>query len=179
MTICCNASGTTSFEFSQKVTPLKIRRATLRDLETLIAHRRGMWFDMGHKNKAELDKADKVYRRWAKERLKSGELVGLIVEAEGQIAGSGCLWLQPVQPRPGRPGFKGGGQPYLLSMYTEHTFRGKGVATKIVEESIRWAKAKGFPRMTLHASDMGRSIYEKLGFKQTWEMKLELPARHK
>lgn len=153
---------------------MKIRRATLRDLETLIAHRRGMWFDMGYKNKAELKAADKVYRRWAKPRLKSGELIGFIVETDGQVAGSGCLWLQPVQPRPGRPGFKGGVRPYLLSMYTEPAARGQGVATKIITESIRWAKARGFPRMTLHASDMGRSIYEKLGFKQTWEMKLEL-----
>lgn len=159
------------------MTPLKIRRANLRDLEILVEHRRGMWHDMGYKNKVELDKADKVYRRWAKPRLKTGELVGFIVKAGEQIAGSGCLWLQPVQPRPGRPGFKGDGQPYLLSMYTQHAFRGKGVATKIVQESIRWAKAKGFPRMTLHASDMGKSIYEKLGFKQTWEMKLDLSQK--
>ncbi len=160
---------------------IKIRSATLRDLEILVVHRRGMWFDMGYKNKAELDAADKVYRRWAKPRLKTGELIGFVVESDGQIAGSGCLWLRPVQPAPvpGRPGFKGGSQPYLLSMYTEHTFRGKGVATRIVEESIRWAKAKGFPRMTLHASDMGRGIYEKFGFKQTWEMKIELRSHKK
>jgi len=161
------------------VTPLKIRRVTLRDLEILVAHRRGMWFDMGYKGKAELDKADKVYRRWAKPRLKTSELVGFIVEADGQVAGSGCIWLQPVQPRPGRPGFKGGEQPYLLSMYTEHPFRGKGVATKIVQESLRWAKSKGFPRITLHASDMGKSLFEKLGFEQTWEMKLDLISKKK
>jgi len=161
------------------VTPLKIRRATLLDLEILVVHRRGMWFDMGYKNKAELEVADKVYRRWAKPRLKSGELIGFIVESNRQTAGSGCLWLKPVQPVPvpSRPGFKGGGQPYLLSMYTEYAFRGKGVATKIVKESIRWAKSKGFSRMTLHASDMGRSIYEKLGFKQTWEMNLDLKKK--
>ena len=161
------------------MTQVKIRKATLRDLEILVAHRRGMWFDMGYKNKAELAAADRIYRRWAKARLKSGELVGFIVESAGQIAGSGCVWLQSVQPRPGRPGLKSGGQPYLLSMYTEHPFRGKGVATKIVQESLRWAKSKGFPRMTLHASDMGRSIYEKFGFKQTWEMKLDLTSRKK
>jgi GNAT superfamily N-acetyltransferase len=62
-------------------------------------------------------------------------------------------------------------------MYTEHAHRGKGVATKIVKESIRWAKAKGFPRMTLHASEMGRSVYEKLGFHQTWEMKIDLKIK--
>jgi GNAT superfamily N-acetyltransferase len=133
-----------------------------------------MWHDMGYTNKKLLGAADTVYRAWAKPRLKTGELAGFIVEAGGQIVGSGCLWLQP---RLGVPGFKGGRQPYLLSMYTEHAFRGKGVATIIVKESIRWAKAKGFTRMTLHASDMGKNIYEKLGFKQTWEMKLDLKPK--
>ncbi len=163
--------------------PLKIRRATLRDLETLTAHRRGMWLDMGYKEKkegykkkAELKAADQVYRRWAKERLKTVELIGFVVEADRQTAGSGCVWLRSRQPKPGNAK---GVQPYLLSMYTEHPFRGMGVATKIVKEAVRWAKSKGFPQMTLHASDMGRSVYEKLGFKQTWEMKLELkPKKH-
>lgn len=156
---------------------MKIRRATLRDMKILVAHRRGMWFDIRYKNKKLLDVADKAYRRWAKPRLKTGELVGFIVESGGQVAGSGCIWLQPVQPRPGRPGLKGGIQPYLLSMYTEHPFRKKGVATKIVKEAVRWAKVRGFARMTLHASEMGRSVYQKLGFKQTWEMRLDLKSR--
>ena len=162
---------------------LKIYRATLRDLETLIAHRRGMWLDMGYKEKKEgykreneLKAADQVYRRWAKERLKTGELIGFIVEADGKLAGSGCIWLRPRQPKPGNTK---GVQPYLLSMYTEHAYRGKGVATKIVREAVRWAKAKGFPQMTLHASTMGKSIYEKLGFKQTWEMRVELKPKRK
>jgi len=165
------------------VPKLKIYRATLRDLETLITHRRGMWLDMGYKEKKEgykreneLKVADQVYRRWAKGRLKTGELIGFIVEANGKLAGSGCIWLRPRQPKPGNTK---GVQPYLLSMYTEHAFRGKGVATKIVTEAVRWAKAKGFQQMTLHASDMGRSIYEKLGFKQTWEMRLELKPKRK
>ena len=154
----------------------KIRQAALRDLKTLIAHRRGMWFDIGYRNKAELEAADQAYRRWARERLKSGELIGFIAETNEQVAGSGCIWLRPRQPKPGNAK---GVQPYLLSMYTEHPFRGKGVATKIVKEAIRWAKAKGFPQLSLHASDMGKSIYSKLGFKQTWEMRLELKRARK
>jgi len=169
---------------------LKIRRATLRDIELLVAHRRGMWRDMGYKNKKPLDAADPVYRRWAKERLKNGELVGWIIEVSQKPVASGCVWLQPVQPR---PGFNGGGstyahhpeqksrggQPYLLSMYTEPKFRGQGLAKKIVLESLRWAKKEGFSRMTLHASDMGKGIYEKLKFERTWEMKLDLKPKRR
>ncbi len=155
---------------------LKIRPATLRDLELLVAHRRGMWRDMGYTNKKLLDAADLVYRRWAKERLKNGELVGWVVENSGKSVASGCVWLKPVPPL---PGFKVGCQPYLLSMYTEPEFRGLGLARKIVLESLRWANKKGFPRMTLHASEMGKGIYEKLKFERTWEMKLDLPVRYK
>lgn len=129
---------------------------------------------MGYRNKAALDDTDKVYRRWARKLLKNGELVGWIVEVSKKPVASGCIWLKPVPPL---PGYEGGPQPYLLSMYTEPEFRGKGLAKKIVLESLRWAKKQGFFRMTLHTSDMGKSIYEKLGFERTWEMKKEFRSQ--
>ena len=87
------------------------------------------------------------------------------------MVGGGSLWLQPVQPR---PGFDGGGQPYLLSFYTEPAARGRGAATALVEACVAWARAHGYPRVTLHASRFGRRVYEKLGFERTWEMKRPL-----
>lgn len=151
--------------------PMKIRKATLRDLELLVVHRRGMWLDMGYTNKRLLDAADPVYRQWAKKRLKTGELVGWVIEVNKNPIASGCVWIMQIHPR---PSYKGGPQPYLLSMYTEPEFRGRGLAKKIVLESLRWAKKKGFPLMTLHASDMGKNIYAKAGFKPTNEMKFDL-----
>ena len=87
---------------------------------------------------------------------------------------SGAVWVREIQPRPGAALRR---QPYLLSMYTEPAFRGKGLATKIVETAIAWAKARGFPSMTLHASDLGRGVYEKLGFRMTTEMRLRFARR--
>ncbi len=80
--------------------------------------------------------------------------------------------MQPVQPR---PGYKRGVQPYLLSMYTEPDFRGRGVASRIVEAAVDWTRAQGYPSVRLHASDMGRRVYQRLGFKRAWEMKLDFP----
>jgi GNAT superfamily N-acetyltransferase len=148
-----------------------LRRATAQDLDLLVVHRRRMWADIDSGFTArELDEADPIYRRWARTRLRSGALVGWIVEIAGRAVASGCVWVQPVQPR---PRWAAGRQPYLLSMFTEPDVRGRGFARRIVRAAMDWAKGEGYPRFTLHASDRGRRVYEALGWQRTWEMKVE------
>jgi GNAT superfamily N-acetyltransferase len=131
-----------------------------------------MWQDIGIGEQSSLDEADRDYRKWAKSALENGSLVGWIVETpERIIAGGGCLWLRPEQPR---PDLKELAVPYLLSMFTEPEFRRKRVASRIVEEAIEWCKRNGYRRVLLHASKKGRGLYRKYGFTRTWEMRLEL-----
>jgi GNAT superfamily N-acetyltransferase len=145
-----------------------VRKATLKDLPALVHQRRAMWRDLGAREQRELDRADKVYAGWARSRMKSGTLMGWVAENEGKILGGGCVWLQPVQPR---PGYKLMIQPYLLSMYTEPRYRGLGVASDIVEKALEWCRSNGFHQLRLHASEMGRKVYLKHGFERTWEMR--------
>ena len=151
-----------------------VRPATLRDLDLLVLHRRKMWQDIGGRTRKQLDAADPVYRRWARQRLKSGKLVGWIVEVGGTPVASGCLWVQEAQPR---PAWKGTRQAYLLSVFTAPEHRGKGFASRITGEAMRWSKAAGLDRITLHASDEGRGLYARLGFLRTREMRLLLKPR--
>ncbi len=142
----------------------------MRDLGVLVHQRRGMWRDMGVGTAAELDEADTVFRRWARQRLRTGKLVGFLAVADGRIVSGGCVWLQEIQPR---PGLRARVVPYFLSMYTEPEYRRQGIAKRIVEEAVRWSRGHGYPRISLHASEMGRSIYAKLGFEATTEMRLK------
>lgn len=152
-----------------KMARVTIRPATLDDLGTLVRHRRGMFEDM-HPDlrKRDLDEADRAFRAWARRGMKAGEYAGFVAEAEGRAVASGCVWLQPVQPR---PGWTKGRQAYLLGMFTEPAWRGKGIARRIVQAAMRWSRERGHPRLTLHASQMGQPVYEKLGFERTWEMR--------
>ena len=127
-----------------------------------------MWRDLGAREQRELDRADKVYSRWARSRMKSGTLMGWVAEKGGKVLGGGCVWLQPVQPR---PGYNLMIQPYLLSMYTEPRSRGLGVASDIVEKALEWCRKNRFSQLRLHASEMGRKVYLKHGFERTWEMR--------
>jgi GNAT superfamily N-acetyltransferase len=122
-----------------------------------------MWKALGIRNNEQHEKGDRVYQRWARARLKKS--------SDGRVAGGGCVWLQPVQPRPHRASMV---QPYLLSMYTEPDFRRRGVASMVVREAIEWCRKNKYERLMLHASEMGRKVYSKLGFKRTWEMRLDL-----
>lgn len=132
-----------------------------------------MWEDMGEREEEALDAADPVYRRWARQRMKTGRFLGWIAEdSKGRAVASGALWLQPVQPRPGRTHRQ---VPYLMSMYSEPEYRGRGLATDIVHEAIRWCQEHGYTRITLHASTHGRSVYRRFGFERTWEMRLRIP----
>lgn len=157
---------------AQAMARVRLRMATLDDLDILVRHRRGMWEATFPLPEARLDAADRAYRRWARPRLKNGRMVGWIVESMGgEPVASGCLYLAPQQPHPLRPGLAA---PYLMSMFTEPAHRGKGYATRIVRESIRWARSRGYPVVILHASEFGESLYLKEGFERGREMRLRL-----
>ena len=154
---------------------VRFRRATDRDLDVLVHQRRGMWSDMGAKDEAQLSGQDRVYRRWARSRLKTGTLLGWVAETtDGIVVAGGTVWLRPAVPRPGTKQLV---QPFLLSMYTEPEWRGQGLATKIVDLAIEWAKKKGYNELLLHASRMGKGVYIHRGFKRTSEMKLEFKTK--
>jgi len=152
-----------------------VHKAGLRDLDVLVHQRRAMWKALGIRGHELHENGDRVYRRWARARLKNHELMAWVVKSsDGRVAGGGCVWLQTVQPRPHRVSMV---QPYLLSMYTEPDFRRRGVASMVVKEAIEWCRRNKYERLMLHASEMGRKVYSKLGFKRTWEMKLDLAHR--
>lgn len=147
---------------------VRLRPAGPGDFETLVAHRLGMWRDMGGKSERALQAHRPVYRAWALPRLRSGELTAVIAEVDGQPVGSGALWWMPAQPR---PGLAASTNPYILSMYTRPEYRGLGVATAVVKALVRIARQGRAGRVTLHASAQGRKLYERLGFELTTEMR--------
>jgi len=149
----------------------RVRQATLADLDLLVRHRRGMRNEIAKIPKADLDAADRIYRRWGKAQMKSNRFAGFIVEVGREPVASGCVWLMHVQPR---PNWKGTTAAYLLSMFTEPAHRGRGHGARIVREAIRFAEARGIPVMLLHASTFGEPIYTRLGFERTTEMRLFL-----
>ncbi len=119
-----------------------VRTATAKDLDLLVRHRRLMWEAIADFSIRDHDAADAVYRRWARDRMRSRRFAGFIVEVGAEPVASGCVWIMDVQPRPGRSGTAAA---YLLSMFTEPDHRREGHATRIARAAIRWARSRGIP----------------------------------
>jgi len=148
----------------------EIRRATLRDLDVLIHQRHCVFESMGY-DKVRLRELDRDYRPWVSRRLLNGTLIGWIVKNRlGNVVGGAVLWLRKGARAPPTSGI----QPYLTSMYTEPKYRGNGVASLLVRESIKWVRSHGYHSILIHTSNKARRFYPRFGFKRTWEMECEL-----
>ncbi len=154
-------------------TPFRIRPAGASDADLLVRHRQGMWRDIRAFRPAELARAGPRYRWWMHRERTAHRFFAFVAETRaGDVAGSGAVWLQPSQPRPGR--LSRLETPYIMSMYTEPAFRRQGVGSSLVRHMLAWARRRGFVRVTLHASEFGRPVYERIGFEDSNEMRFNL-----
>ncbi len=104
--------------------------------------------------------------------IKSGEYMGWLAHIDGRVvAGAGAM-LRRLLPRGNQFGFRQ--EAYVLNVFTEAEYRSRGIAHAVLEELIAWAREQGCVRITLHASDAGRRVYERLGFEDTNEMRLKM-----
>ncbi len=148
-----------------------IRRATGDDADTLVAHRRAMFYEMGFRDGAALDAMTAAFRVWLIERMRGEEYLAWVALAEGQIVAGLGLWLMDWPPHMIGPGARRGN---ILNVYTESAQRRRGIARRLMEVAVRWCRENGIRAVILHASDDGRPLYEQLGFQATNEMRLLL-----
>jgi GNAT superfamily N-acetyltransferase len=148
-----------------------IREATLNDLSTIVRHRRGMFFDMGHTDDKALNAMEATSSPFIENGLKDGSYRAWLAETDGMVVASGGLVIvgypsAPHDPRPQRA--------WILNIYTEPQHRYHGYAKAIVEAIVAWCRSQNYAWVSLHASKAGRHLYETLGFLPTSEMRLVL-----
>jgi GNAT superfamily N-acetyltransferase len=157
------------------VRSFKLSYAGKGDVDLLAEHRKRMWLDIHPEYEKEVRATEKGTRRWIRDQMSKGTLVGMVVRiAGGEVVGSGCIWLREEQPRPTNMRLV---VPYLMSMYTVKRFRRQGVASLIVKGALKWCREKNYDRIVLHASKEGRSVYEGFGFEPSNEMRFRFQQR--
>lgn len=53
----------------------------------------------------------------------------------------------------------------VLSVYTEHEYRGEGICTELIKNLVKYGRERGLGRIDLSATKEGYPIYKKVGFK--------------
>lgn len=151
---------------------MEIRAARLdqKDLETIVGHRQGMFFDMGHRDEQALEMMSRKFRVWLRRKMEAGEyLAWFAVGEDGAVMGGAGLWLMDWPPHMiGGGGLRGN----IVNVYTERRFRRQGIARELMMAVMGWCEGHDVGTVVLHASVEGRALYETLGFEGTNEMRL-------
>jgi GNAT superfamily N-acetyltransferase len=154
----------------------RVCRATKQDASIITWHRARMFQDMGEVSADAFEILRAKARSRIEEWLECGDYVGWLASLSDQpgivIAGAG-VQLQPILPRPLSYTTIGEGrQATIVNVFTEPQWRRRGIASLLMREIISWSRTEHLDRLLLHASDKGRSVYERLGFIATNEMRL-------
>ena len=63
-----------------------------------------------------------------------------------------------------------------MNISVEPEYRNQGIAKELLKTILFYIKDKNITLVSLHASEMGKNLYEKVGFKPTNEMRLKLDS---
>jgi len=145
--------------------------ATLDHIETIVEHRRAMFFDMGHRDEAVLDRMSAAFRPWVAAKIEAGEYRAWFAVVDGVIAGGAGLWLMDWLPHLIATGAPRGN---IVNVYTRPPYRRRGIARGLVQKALSWCRESGVTYVILHASPEGRPVYQSMGFRETNEMRILL-----
>lgn len=138
-----------------------VRRAGTKDID-LIVDLRIAFLKEELKVSAE-ESLDTTYiRRYIEEKLPTGEFLVWLAEDEGKAVGIGAVIINHRPPK-----FQNDTELYafIYNMYTLPEYRNRGVATSILQHMTEHLKKANVYYIILYASDMGRPVYERFGFK--------------
>lgn len=94
--------------------------------------------------------------------FESGEQTTVIASDGETLVGCASLsytWIMPTFSHPT------GNRAHLMNVYTRADYRRRGISKKMVEILIDEAKENGVTEISLDATEIGRPLYESLGFK--------------
>lgn len=139
------------------------RKASLADTAILVEIRKKQLRDEGIEPNINIDKELTAF---FDDKLADGSLIEWVVEYNEEIIATAAIIFYQFPPSyTNKTGWKG----YITNMYTKDNYRKQGIATLLMDKLVEEAKGRGIKNLWLGASQLGRPVYEKYGFRQTGE----------
>ena len=109
---------------------------------------------------------DKTLVGCSREYFLKGDQTTVFAMEDDKIAGCASLSYVSVMPTFDHPTGK---RAHLMNVYTRAEFRRRGVGKLMVGYLIDEARSRGVTEISLDATQMGRPLYESLGFRGNGE----------
>lgn len=155
----------------QTALSITIRQGTTGDIPEIARQRRRMCEDMNYTDADVLSAMVNVTADYLKKAIPEGSFRSWLACDNGRVVAGGAV---VISPWPAHAYDLECRRATILNVYTEPEYRRRGIARQIMETMINWCKQEGFARVSLHASEHGRPLYESLGFEDSNEMRLNL-----
>jgi GNAT superfamily N-acetyltransferase len=140
-----------------------IRMSTINDIDNLVKLRIKL-LNEAKKNIQDYDwdKYSQALKGYYNEGLLNGKVVAFLAEEGGNIVAISIMCFYNICPSL----FNLDGKIALITdMYTIPEYRNKGLGNKLLNDIMEYSKNLGYTKVTLNATDSGRKLYEKYGFK--------------
>ncbi|WP_315915742.1 GNAT family N-acetyltransferase [Arthrobacter sp. lap29] len=152
-------------------TYLMIQRATIDDVNTLVALRAAMFEAMGHEGHSEAAWSYEA-SKWFAEHLNVDACAYIVYVADTAVAAA----LGYVHTAPPSPSSSAAVTGHLSNVITLEGHRRQGHARACVEALVRWFRDEtAVARVDLAASEDGLALYESLGWTRREQPTLRLP----
>jgi len=150
------------------------RPVSLGDLDLICRHREEMFRASNAPARSDevLGAMTRSFRVWIEPRLRDGSYFGYIAEEDGAVVAGIGLMIIDWPPHPSHPNEDKRG--YVLNVFVEPSRRKRGLATMLMRLGEAEITRRGVSFAILHATRMGRPLYEQTGWTQTVEMSKQL-----
>lgn len=141
-----------------------IRKATTADVGLLVRLRLDfLASERGELTPGEQTAVTEQLLRYFPKHLENNSFIGVLAEDQGEIHSAAFL---SIAERPANPVFITGLVGTLANVYTYPQHRRKGTATKVLLAILEEARQAGVSSIDLAATEDGKLLYHKLGFKE-------------
>lgn len=146
---------------------LVARRLGPYDLELICMHRETMFLEAGG-DPSKLRMMTRHFRPWLQPRLLDGRYYGFaLMDAEQPVAAIGLMSIEwPPHPSHPTQDLRG----YVLNVFVEPSYRRRGLASSLMKLGEAEFAQRGIGFAILHATQVGKPVYEGLGWTATSEM---------
>jgi GNAT superfamily N-acetyltransferase len=156
------------------VSTITYRLATSDDLEALATLRFEMEVEQGNEDaggNVDLQTYAQAYANSTGEEMKGRRNRVWLAEADGEAVACVLLVWWVLPPKFDNFTRKRG---FVSSVFTRPAYRRQGIARRLMQMLIASAREEGVGRLILWSSEMGRPLYQQLGFTGSRGLELNL-----